>query len=166
VRAGPWQRPRRLRASTARGLDRQGRPQPSALSLGAGPPAGRPQAGRHLHAGAPRVKAPPPAAGGAGRRRAPRRVAGQGRRGGAGRRRDDPEGGAALSVLVFMDQGEPALQSITLARTFGGPVHGLPEFAVRPFAPDALAAVLQQAADDLGVTAVFAAGTERGNDVM
>ena len=71
-----------------------------------------------------------------------------------------------MSVLVFMDQGEPALQSITLARTFGGPVHGLPEFAVRPFAPDALAAVLQQAADDLGVTAVFAAGTERGNDVM
>ena len=71
-----------------------------------------------------------------------------------------------MSVLVFIDQGEPALQSITLARTFGGPVHCLPEFAVRPFAPDALAAVLQQAADDLGVAAVFAAGTERGNDVM
>jgi len=71
-----------------------------------------------------------------------------------------------LSVLVFIDSGEPALQTITLARTFGGPVHGLPEFAVQPFAPDALAAVLQQAADDLDVTAVFAAGTERGNDVM
>ena len=71
-----------------------------------------------------------------------------------------------MSVLVFIDAGVPAIQAITLARTFGGPVHGLPEFAVQPFAPDALAAILQWAAEDLDVTAVFAAGTERGNDVM
>ncbi len=71
-----------------------------------------------------------------------------------------------MSVLVFIDPGEPAIQAITLARTFEGPVHGLPEFAVQPFAPDALAALLEQAADDLDVSAVFAAGTERGNDVM
>jgi len=71
-----------------------------------------------------------------------------------------------LSVLVFMEPGDPSLQTITLARTFGGPVHTVHSAAVEPFAPDALAAILQRAADDLGATAVFAAGTERGNDVM
>jgi len=65
-----------------------------------------------------------------------------------------------------MEPGDPSLQTITLARTFGGPVHAVHSSAVDPFAPDALAAILQRAADDLGVTAVFAAGTERGNDVM
>ena len=59
---------------------------------------------------------------------------------------------------------EPARQAVTLARTFGGPVYGLP--AMDPFAPDALAAILQLAAEDLDATAVFAAGTDRGNDVM
>jgi electron transfer flavoprotein alpha subunit len=38
--------------------------------------------------------------------------------------------------------------------------------AVEPFAPDALAAILQRAADDLQASAVLAAGTERGNEVM
>jgi len=71
-----------------------------------------------------------------------------------------------LSVLVLMEPGDPSLQAITLARTFGGPVHSVHSSAIDPFAPDALAAILQRAADDLGVTAVFAAGTERGNDVM
>jgi electron transfer flavoprotein alpha subunit len=37
---------------------------------------------------------------------------------------------------------------------------------VQPFAPDALAAILARAADALGASAVFAAGTDRGNDVM
>jgi electron transfer flavoprotein alpha subunit len=38
--------------------------------------------------------------------------------------------------------------------------------AVQPFAPDAVAAALANAADALNVSAVFAAGTERGNEVM
>jgi len=38
--------------------------------------------------------------------------------------------------------------------------------AVTPFAPDAIAAILQRAADDLKPGAIFAAGTDRGNDVM
>src|ERR1700694_2812924 len=38
--------------------------------------------------------------------------------------------------------------------------------AVQPFAPDALAAALAEAADQLNAAAVFAAGTERGNEVM
>jgi len=71
-----------------------------------------------------------------------------------------------LSVLVLMEPGDPSLQTITLARAFGGPVHAVHSSAVDPFAPGALAAILQRAADDLGVSAVFAAGTERGNDVM
>jgi electron transfer flavoprotein alpha subunit len=37
---------------------------------------------------------------------------------------------------------------------------------VDPFAPDAVAAVLQMAAEEVSAAAVFAAGTERGNDVM
>ena len=65
-----------------------------------------------------------------------------------------------------MEPGDPSLQAITLARTFGGPVHAVHSTAVDPFAPDALAAILHSAAGDLGVSAVFAAGTDRGNDVM
>jgi electron transfer flavoprotein alpha subunit len=71
-----------------------------------------------------------------------------------------------LSVLVLMEPGDPSLQATTLAREFGGPLHAVHMSAVDPFAPDALASVLQQAADDLNATAVFAAGTDRGNDVM
>ena len=65
-----------------------------------------------------------------------------------------------------MEPGDPSLQTLTLARTFGGPVHVVHSSAVEPFAPDALAGILQQAADALDATAVFAAGTDRGNDVM
>jgi electron transfer flavoprotein alpha subunit len=71
-----------------------------------------------------------------------------------------------VSVLLLMEPGDPSLQAMTLAREFGGPVHAVHMGAVDPFAPDALASVLEQAADDLNATAVFAAGTERGNDVM
>ena len=71
-----------------------------------------------------------------------------------------------MSVLVFMEPGDPSLQTITLARTFGGPVHAVRSSAVEPFAPDALAAILHQAVIDLNPIGVFAAGTDRGNDVM
>ena len=71
-----------------------------------------------------------------------------------------------MAVLLLMEPGDPSVQAMTLAREFGGPVHAVHMSAVEPFAPDALASVLQQAADELNATAVFAAGTERGNDVM
>src|SRR5437773_5455130 len=38
--------------------------------------------------------------------------------------------------------------------------------AIQPFAPEAIAAALAHAADELNASAVFAAGTERGNEVM
>jgi electron transfer flavoprotein alpha subunit len=68
-------------------------------------------------------------------------------------------------VLMLMEEGDPSLQALTLARTFGEP-RTVRMDAFEPFAPDALAAVLQMAADELGAAAVFAAGTDRGNDVM
>jgi electron transfer flavoprotein alpha subunit len=71
-----------------------------------------------------------------------------------------------MAVLVLMEPGDPSLQAMTVARDFGGPLHAVHMSAVDPFAPDALASILQQAADDLNATAVFAAGTDRGNDVM
>jgi electron transfer flavoprotein alpha subunit len=71
-----------------------------------------------------------------------------------------------MGVLVLMEDGEPSLQMLTLAREFGDPVHAVRMYAVQPFAPDAVAAILAKAADDLAVSAVFAAGTDRGNDVM
>jgi len=71
-----------------------------------------------------------------------------------------------MPVLVLMEEGDPSLQMLTLAREFGGPLHSVRIDAVDPFAPDALAAVLQRAADDLGASAVVAAGSDRGNDVM
>jgi electron transfer flavoprotein alpha subunit len=69
-------------------------------------------------------------------------------------------------VLVLMEDGDPSRQALTLARAWGGDVHAVGVDAVEPFAPDALAAILQRAADDLNVSAVLAAGTDRGNDVM
>jgi len=68
-------------------------------------------------------------------------------------------------VLVLMDAGEASLQALTLARKFGDP-RSLRMDAIQHFAPDAVAAALQQAADELNAAAVFAAGTERGNEVM
>jgi len=71
-----------------------------------------------------------------------------------------------VSVLVLMEEGDPSQQALTLARAFGDPLHAVRMEAASPFAPDAVAAILQRAADDLAATAVFAAGTDRGNDVM
>jgi len=71
-----------------------------------------------------------------------------------------------VSVLVFMEPGDPSRQAVTLARSFGGPVHAVESSAVEPFAPDALAAILHQAVIDLSPTAVVAAASDRGNDVM
>src|SRR5258706_11637827 len=65
-----------------------------------------------------------------------------------------------------MEPGDPSLQTLTLARAFGGPVHAVEIWAVDPFRPGGSASVLQQAGDEVDVTAVFAAGTDRGNDVM
>jgi electron transfer flavoprotein alpha subunit len=65
-----------------------------------------------------------------------------------------------------MEQGDASRQMLTLARKFGGSLHAVDMNAVDPFAPDALAAILQRAADDLHASAVLAAGTERGNEVM
>ena len=71
-----------------------------------------------------------------------------------------------MTVLVLMEDGEPSQQALTLARTWDGKVHSLRMDAITPFAPDAIAAILQRAADDLKPAAVLAAGTDRGNDVM
>jgi electron transfer flavoprotein alpha subunit len=93
-------------------------------------------------------------------------------------------------VLVLVEQSEgratdPSLQALTLARSFGQPVNALlvgsevdlsqhgvsashvaENEALGAFAPDAWAATLHELADRLQASAVFAAGTERGNDVM
>ncbi|TMD18830.1 MAG: electron transfer flavoprotein subunit alpha/FixB family protein [Chloroflexi bacterium] len=71
-----------------------------------------------------------------------------------------------MTVLVLMEDGDPSRQTLTLARAWDGELHAVGVDAVEPFAPDALAAMLQRAADDLGAAAVLAAGTDRGNDVM
>jgi electron transfer flavoprotein alpha subunit len=93
-------------------------------------------------------------------------------------------------VLVLVEQSDgratdPSLQTLTLARALGGPVHALligavvdlahhgvavthvaVHEALDSFAPEAWAAILGQLADRLGAAAVLAAGTDRGNDVM
>ena len=71
-----------------------------------------------------------------------------------------------MTVLVLMEDGEPSQQALTLARKWDGKVHSMRMDAITPFAPDAIAAILQRAADDLKPAAVLAAGTDRGNDVM
>ncbi len=65
-----------------------------------------------------------------------------------------------------MDQSKASMETLTLARSFGSPVHGVRMDAIEPFAPDAIAAILARVAEDLNASAVFAAGTDRGNDVM
>jgi electron transfer flavoprotein alpha subunit len=81
--------------------------------------------------------------------------------------------------------GDPSLQTLTLARSFGEPVHALligspadlgqhgvavvhvaEHEALDAFAPEAWAAILGRLADRLSAKAIFAAGTERGNEVM
>ena len=93
-------------------------------------------------------------------------------------------------VLVLVEQAganatDPSLQALTLARSYGQPVHALvvgtagdlgrygvsvthvaEQEALGSFAPDAWAATLGQLADRLEASAIFAAGTERGNEVM
>ena len=93
-------------------------------------------------------------------------------------------------VLVLVEQVEqkatdPSLQALTLARSFGKPVHALvfesgvdlrqhgvevthvaEHPALDTFAPDAWAATLGDVAERLDASAVVAAGTERGNEVM
>jgi electron transfer flavoprotein alpha subunit len=93
-------------------------------------------------------------------------------------------------VLVLVEQADgkatdPSLQTLTLARSFGQPVHALivgssvdlsrhgvavshvaEHEALGSFAPDAWAATLGELAENLDASAVFAAATERGNEVM
>ena len=71
-----------------------------------------------------------------------------------------------MSAIVLMEDGDASLQALTPARTFGGALHSVRADVVKPFAPDAIAAILQRCADDLDASAVFAAGTDRGNDIM
>ena len=71
-----------------------------------------------------------------------------------------------MSVLVLMEQGDPSLQMLTLARRFGDPLHSVDMNTITPFAPDCLAGLLSAVADEVNASAVFAAGTERGNEVM
>jgi electron transfer flavoprotein alpha subunit len=70
-----------------------------------------------------------------------------------------------VTVLFLTERNDASRQALTLARKFGEP-RLVPMDAVRPFAPDAIAALLARAADELNVAAVFAAGTDRGNEVM
>jgi len=66
-----------------------------------------------------------------------------------------------VSVILLDDHTELTRQALTLARRFGE-ARALAIDAFEPFAPDALAAAI--AGQD--PSAVFAAGTERGNDVL
>ena len=73
-----------------------------------------------------------------------------------------------MTALVLMEDGEPSAQAASFAASWSpdGTVRSVRMDAVTPFAPDAIAAVLERAADDLDAVAVLAAGTDRGNDVM
>jgi electron transfer flavoprotein alpha subunit len=64
-----------------------------------------------------------------------------------------------------MDATDASRQTLTVARLFGEPL-SISMHAVDPFAPDALAGMLARTADELNASAVFAAGTDRGNEVM
>ena len=93
-------------------------------------------------------------------------------------------------VLVLVEQSggrasDPSLQALTLARSFGEPVHALlmgspadlsehgvavahvaEHVALGVYAPDSWTAILTQLAVQLNARAVLAAGTDRGNEVM
>jgi electron transfer flavoprotein alpha subunit len=66
-----------------------------------------------------------------------------------------------LTVLLIDDRTEASRQALTIARRFGE-VSAIAMDAIKPFAPDALAAAIA----GLNPTAVVGAGTERGNDLM
>ncbi len=70
-----------------------------------------------------------------------------------------------MTVLVLMDQSDASSQMLTVARRFGDP-RSVRMDRFQPFAPEAVAAALAHAADELNASAVIAAGTERGNEVM
>src|SRR5258708_15226797 len=65
-----------------------------------------------------------------------------------------------------MEPGDASRQTLTVARKFGEPLFAVHMNVFDPFSPDALATVLQRAADALEASAVLAAGTERGNEGM
>ncbi len=92
-----------------------------------------------------------------------------------------------MSVLVLVEPREElSFQAITLARDLGGPVHGLTvgdagaelgaygvetlhvvdDDRLSAYAPAAWAACLEQLIDRLQPSAVVAAGTNRGNEVL
>jgi electron transfer flavoprotein alpha subunit len=65
-----------------------------------------------------------------------------------------------------MEPGDASMEVLTLARKFGTDLRSVPMNAMQPYSPDAIASLLAMVADDLQPSAVFAAGTERGNEVM
>jgi electron transfer flavoprotein alpha subunit len=95
-----------------------------------------------------------------------------------------------VTVLALVEHADgkaadPSLQALTLARSFGEPVHALlvgsavdlnghgvavvhvaEHVALGAFGPDAWAAMLHELGMSLGASAVVAAGTDRGNEVM
>ena len=92
-----------------------------------------------------------------------------------------------MSVLVLVEPGEElSLQAVSLARDLGGPVHALTvgqpgtelgaygvetlhtveDDRLSTYAPAAWAACLEQLLGRLSPTAVVAAGTNRGNEVL
>jgi electron transfer flavoprotein alpha subunit len=92
-----------------------------------------------------------------------------------------------MAVLVLVEPGEElSLQAITLARDLGSPVHALSvgdpgtelgaygvetlhtvdDDRLSAYAPAAWAACLERLVDQLSPTAVVAAGTNRGNEVL
>src|SRR5260370_8077071 len=168
LRAGGRWRSRPLRGADAGRADGQRGLEPAAISIGARPHARRPQTDRDFDADAPaRAPGAGPPRGAAGPGQARRGVGKRGG-GGAGGRGDDAQdrGRLMAPVLVLMDESKVSMEALTLARTFASPLHSVRMDAIQPFAPDALAAILAQVAEDLNASAVFAAGTDRGNDVM
>src|SRR5439155_12521457 len=141
--------------------------EPAALPIGAWTDAGRAEATDYIEqAGAPRAesstrRARRPRRSGAANEASRQRCIGCARRG-----RDAEGDRGRMSVLVLMEDGEPSEQTLTLARTWAESVHALRMDAITPFAPDAIAAILHRAVDDLKPAAVLPAGTDRGHDVM
>src|SRR6185503_13679777 len=95
--------------------------------------------------------------------------------------------GRLMTVLALVEPGEElSLQALTLARDLGGPVHALSigepgvelgaygvetlhlveDDRLTAYAPAAWAACLEHLIDRISPTAVVAAGTNRGNEVL
>ena len=71
-----------------------------------------------------------------------------------------------MTVLVLMEPGAASKEMLTAARKFGAELSAVQMDAVQRYAPDAIAALLALVAERLNASAVLAAGTDRGNDVM